>query len=458
MAFPLRSNCIGSPFLLLFLLGYCLAVIEGELRCYCNESGCVSTGYMCKSTAGRCFTSVEVRGEVTRQTHGCLDSLPAPHRAHCRQLADVVQTSVQAEQRPPGGDHAPRDHAPSRPASLLLCCGEHMCNYREDLDVSIILTLNSSLHRGSAPSNTDTAVLRNSPDPRSSDRDLWFKAAVIAVPIAGGFILVLLVLLAVRMLKTDSRQHRRLIQIRRERSMTKAHMYITDHVVLGGDNGGLNGGVKATHCSLFNEATKTSTCVPVYSTSEAPSVCPVCCGADRAVNTTHAVNTTSHDVTCQQYSSPSDVVRDSCDTPLTTHQQQHTVSCSCGKSTSTSSSPLLAAYIGLHHAPCSPSLISDTINSSSPLCARSNKGDNNSKSNSSAPPKSFFITDTAVIAAGHDGHAPSVTSHSNGHAPNTVGHAHDMIVLSGRGSAGVSHSVSVTTWDKTCFKGPIANV
>ena len=61
------------------------------------------------------------------------------------------------------------------------------------------------------------------------ERDLWFKAAVIAVPIAGGFILVLLVLLAVRMLRTDSQQHRRLIQVRRERSLTKAQLYVTDH-------------------------------------------------------------------------------------------------------------------------------------------------------------------------------------------------------------------------------------
>ena len=54
---------------------------------------------------------------------------------------------------------------------------------------------------------------------------------MIAVPIAGGFILVLLVLLAVRMLRTDSRYHRRLIQIRRERSLTKAQLYVTDHFI-----------------------------------------------------------------------------------------------------------------------------------------------------------------------------------------------------------------------------------
>lgn len=54
---------------------------------------------------------------------------------------------------------------------------------------------------------------------------------MIAVPIAGGFILILLVLLAVRMLRTDSRQHKRLIQIRRERSLTKAQLYVTDHFI-----------------------------------------------------------------------------------------------------------------------------------------------------------------------------------------------------------------------------------
>ena len=78
-------------------------------------------------------------------------------------------------------------------------------------------------------------------DQRDPDRDLWFKAAVIAVPIAGGFILVLLVLFAVRMLRTDSQRHRRLIQIRRERGLTKAQLYVADHFSEKSD----------TSCSLF---------------------------------------------------------------------------------------------------------------------------------------------------------------------------------------------------------------
>jgi len=35
----------------------------------------------------------------------------------------------------------------------------------------------------------------------------------------------------VHMLRTDSRQHKRLIQIRRERSLTKAQLYVTDHFI-----------------------------------------------------------------------------------------------------------------------------------------------------------------------------------------------------------------------------------
>lgn len=108
----------------------------------------------------------------------------------------------------------------------------------------------------SVPAKEDSAIFsRNPHSSRDDDRDLWFKAAVIAVPIAGGFILVLLVLLAVRMLRTDSRHHRRLIQIRRERSLTKAHMFISEH---------FPGKISARqHCSLFDDKVN-STCVPLY--------------------------------------------------------------------------------------------------------------------------------------------------------------------------------------------------
>ncbi|KAH9524922.1 hypothetical protein Btru_028264 [Bulinus truncatus] len=168
--------------------------------------------------------------------------------------------------RPAGGiwtSSAPRlpvkaaDLAPP----LLLCCAEQMCNYiRDDYDISIILTpkYNGTLTRGNAPHSEDNAIYSKN---HHDDRDLWFKAAVIAVPIAGGFILVLLVLLAVRMLRTDSRHHRRLLQVRRERSLTKAHMCITEYFV--GKN-------SKQQCSLFSEKQPGKACPQLYSDLPGP--------------------------------------------------------------------------------------------------------------------------------------------------------------------------------------------
>ena len=76
----------------------------------------------------------------------------------------------------------------------------------------------------------DNRIEHRYPDDSYHDRELWFKAAVIAVPIAGGFILVLLVLLAVRMLRNDSRRHMQLMQMRRHRDViAKAQLYVADH-------------------------------------------------------------------------------------------------------------------------------------------------------------------------------------------------------------------------------------
>ncbi|PVD30468.1 hypothetical protein C0Q70_09734 [Pomacea canaliculata] len=206
----------------------------GELRCYCNESGCVSTGYMCKSAAGQCFTAVEVQGDKTRATHGCLDSVPLEHRGMCggRGAVDggeAARHERHKEEVVKGGTPAQAGGGAKFP--LLICCEEDMCNYIENLDLTNIVMApkaNGSAQKGGSSSEKGIIYSRN-PEEQDAERDLWFKAAVIAVPIAGGFILVLLVLLAVRMLRTDNQRHRRLIQIRRERSLTKAQLYVTDH-------------------------------------------------------------------------------------------------------------------------------------------------------------------------------------------------------------------------------------
>ena len=59
----------------------------------------------------------------------------------------------------------------------------------------------------------------------TSSKDLWFRAAVIAVPIAGGLILVLLVMLALRMLQSESRR----LQDQRQQMLSRLHYSLHGH-------------------------------------------------------------------------------------------------------------------------------------------------------------------------------------------------------------------------------------
>ena len=61
-----------------------------------------------------------------------------------------------------------------------------------------------------------------------SSREVWFRAAVIAVPITGSVILVLLVLVALRMLKSDAAQQ---LPLKRAPSFT-AHAPLTNYNLL----------------------------------------------------------------------------------------------------------------------------------------------------------------------------------------------------------------------------------
>lgn len=46
-----------------------------ELRCHCNLPVCVTTGYMCKSAMGTCFSEIVDRTDLSRSRHGCLELL-----------------------------------------------------------------------------------------------------------------------------------------------------------------------------------------------------------------------------------------------------------------------------------------------------------------------------------------------------------------------------------------------
>ncbi|XP_045168150.2 BMP and activin membrane-bound inhibitor homolog [Mercenaria mercenaria] len=236
---------------LFFLLLYSVTSVDGEIRCYCNESGCVTTGYMCKSQLGMCYSHVKYKDSsmdpsTSTIVSGCADTLQEEPRIRTCAVSGVgnkmTQTNVNATTvvkesndveiketvvvEPAKADINEINNNVDPTKQELICCTLDMCNYRDSYELSVIIE-QAPDRRGS----TDGISSKRTHETPKPQKDLWFKAAVIAVPIAGGFILILLVLLAVRMLRTDSRQHKRLIQIRRERSLTKAQLYVTDHFI-----------------------------------------------------------------------------------------------------------------------------------------------------------------------------------------------------------------------------------
>ncbi|RXM97414.1 WW domain-containing adapter protein with coiled-coil [Acipenser ruthenus] len=59
----------------------------------------------------------------------------------------------------------------------------------------------------------------------TSSKELWFRAAVIAVPIAGGLILVLLIMLALRMLRSENKR----LQDQRQQMLSRLHYNFHGH-------------------------------------------------------------------------------------------------------------------------------------------------------------------------------------------------------------------------------------
>ncbi|RXN05834.1 BMP and activin membrane-bound inhibitor-like protein [Labeo rohita] len=59
----------------------------------------------------------------------------------------------------------------------------------------------------------------------ASAKEVWFRAAVIAVPIAGGLILVLLIMLALRMLRSENKR----LQAQRQQMLSRLHYSFHGH-------------------------------------------------------------------------------------------------------------------------------------------------------------------------------------------------------------------------------------
>ncbi|XP_014678037.1 PREDICTED: BMP and activin membrane-bound inhibitor homolog [Priapulus caudatus] len=197
------------PIIVFHLLVVWISAVRAEIRCYCNLPACVATGYMCKAHHGACFSRIANELDIAKSHHGCSGMLADPQeRETCVHL---------------NGSKAKDGGEGKWP--MVLCCKEDMCNYIDNVDIRIQVntTRDGNLYiKGDNSQHGSQARHKAEIDPN----ELWFKAAVIAVPIAGACILVMLILLAVRMLRKDSRRHMRLLQLRQQR----AQLFVGEHI------------------------------------------------------------------------------------------------------------------------------------------------------------------------------------------------------------------------------------
>ncbi|KFQ78463.1 BMP and activin membrane-bound inhibitor, partial [Phaethon lepturus] len=177
----------------------------GEIRCYCDAAHCVATGYMCKSELSACFSRLlDPQNTHSPLTHGCLDSIAS--------TADICQAK-QAQ-----------NHSGTTTMSTLECCHEDMCNYRGLHDV-LSPSRGDNSGQGSRYQHDSIRNLITKVQELTSSKELWFRAAVIAVPIAGGLILVLLIMLALRMLRSENKR----LQDQRQQMLSRLHYSFHGH-------------------------------------------------------------------------------------------------------------------------------------------------------------------------------------------------------------------------------------
>ncbi|KAF4519291.1 hypothetical protein B566_EDAN002181 [Ephemera danica] len=180
----------------------------GDIRCFCNMPQCVATSYMCKAadSQGGCFSDLTDVVDIHRARHGCVDLLPRARQSECRATRSAVTA--------PGV------------SSMLLCCQRDMCNHIDSPEMRQLL---NATFLGGSPSFLSfcvrisvgkkfplrrvlltLAIFPACAIPTNGrvyfGNDVWLKAATIAVPICGGFILVLLIILAVKILRKDSKR------------------------------------------------------------------------------------------------------------------------------------------------------------------------------------------------------------------------------------------------------------
>ncbi|XP_068091818.1 BMP and activin membrane-bound inhibitor homolog [Hyperolius riggenbachi] len=193
-----RQASLISIWLQLELCAMAILLTKGEIRCYCDAPQCVATGYMCKSELNACFSKLLYPQDINSPiTHGCLDSIPNTA------AADACKSR--------GADNGAA-------IPKLECCHEDMCNYRGLHDV-LSHPKSETSGAGGRYQHESTRNLITKVQELNSSKELWFRAAVIAVPIAGGLILVLLIMLALRMLRSENKR----LQDQRQQMLSRLH-------------------------------------------------------------------------------------------------------------------------------------------------------------------------------------------------------------------------------------------
>uniref|UniRef100_A0A8C7XLJ0 BMP and activin membrane-bound inhibitor homolog n=1 Tax=Oryzias sinensis TaxID=183150 RepID=A0A8C7XLJ0_9TELE len=196
-----RQSSFVSIWLQLELCAMAILLTKGEIRCYCDAPHCVATGYMCKSEVNACFTRVlDPLNANSPLTHGCLE--PGAADACSSRRAATAADGLSG-------------------ALALECCHDDMCNYRGLHDLAH--TKDSADGRYQADGNNRNLVTRV--QELGSAKEVWFRAAVIAVPIAGGLILVLLIMLALRMLRSENKR----LQDQRQQMLSRLHYSFHGH-------------------------------------------------------------------------------------------------------------------------------------------------------------------------------------------------------------------------------------
>ncbi|XP_029699078.1 BMP and activin membrane-bound inhibitor (Xenopus laevis) homolog a isoform X2 [Takifugu rubripes] len=159
---------------------------------------------MCKSELNACFTKVlDPLNANSPLTHGCLDPIA--------NAADVCSSSSRRA-----------DTYVGALAATLECCHEDMCNYKGLHDLTH--TRESADHSRYQPESSNRNLVTRVQE-LASAKEVWFRAAVIAVPIAGGLILVLLIMLALRMLRSENKR----LQDQRQQMLSRLHYSFHGH-------------------------------------------------------------------------------------------------------------------------------------------------------------------------------------------------------------------------------------